>query len=210
MSARRVVLLSPLLIIAVNLAAAYGFRPWLGKWSFVPMILLGWGLWGYFISKYGGRKAMRNWLAPARGSRWWLVPAILTGLLPLPIFLFHYETLASWTVWLPWLVLALVNPWIEEGYWRGLLLDYTRPWPAWAGIAYGSAAYALNHAAFGVNSEINAGYDVVISTFIMGLVWAGIYHKTGSLRYPILAHVMVDLLALSVPAFLDLWEKGTW
>ena len=44
----------------------------------------------------------------------------------------------------------------------------------------------------------------------MGLVWAGIYHKTGSLRYPILAHVMVDLLALSVPAFLDLWEKGTW
>ena len=174
------------------------------------MILLGWGLWGYFITKYGGRKAMRNWLAPARGSRWWLVPAILTGLLPLPIFLFHYETLASWTVWLPWLVLALVNPWIEEGYWRGLLLDYTRPWPAWVGIAYSSACYALNHAAFGVNSEINSGWDVVISTFVMGLVWAGIYHKTGSLRYPILAHFMVDLLALSVPAFLDLWEKGTW
>ncbi|WP_394330732.1 CPBP family glutamic-type intramembrane protease [Lacinutrix jangbogonensis] len=38
----------------------------------------------------------------------------------------HYQTLGNWYIWLPWIVLTLINPWIEEFYWRGLLFEYTK------------------------------------------------------------------------------------
>ena len=108
------------------------------------------------------------------------------------------------------ITLALINPWIEEFYWRGLLLNYTKDWLNWFAVLYSSALFALNHAAFGINSELNSGFEIVVSTFIMGVVWAWVYKKTQSLRWVIFAHFLVDFLGLSVPAFLDLWEKGAW
>jgi membrane protease YdiL (CAAX protease family) len=77
-------------------------------------------------------------------------------------------------------------------------------------VIYSSALFALNHAAFGINSEVNSGYDVVVSTLIMGVVWAVVYLKTKSLRWTILSHFLVDFLNVSAAAFLDLWDKGSW
>ncbi len=39
----------------------------------------------------------------------------------------------AWIVAL-WLLLALINPWLEEGYWRGLLMDATDRWPGWLAV----------------------------------------------------------------------------
>jgi membrane protease YdiL (CAAX protease family) len=103
---------------------------------------------------------------------------------------------------------ALINPWIEEFYWRGLLLDFTKNWSYWASVLYSGFLFSINHAAFGINSKLNSGVEIVLSTLIMGIVWGFVYKKTNSLRWTILAHFLVDFLGLSVPAFLDLWEKG--
>ena len=40
-------------------------------------------------------------------------------------FFIHYKAFTHWTIWLPWISLALFNPWIEEFYYRGFLLDNT-------------------------------------------------------------------------------------
>lgn len=206
----QIVIASPFLVLAVNFALAYLFGTYVGKWAFVPMILFGWMLWLFFILNYGGKEALGHWLKKPSGPFAWNILAIIVGLIPLPLFLMHYHLLAPWTVWLPWIVLALVNPWIEEFYWRGLLLDHTGHWPQWAAVLYTSLFFALNHAAFGINSMVNSGPEVVLSTFIMGTVWALLYIKTKSLRWAIFSHFLVDFLGVSSVAFLDLFEKGAW
>lgn len=210
MTKKQLVLLSPFLIITVNFGVAFAFQDTLGSWAFAPMILIGWALWLFFILKFGGKESIKQWLKKPKGKWGWSILAILVGLIPLPLFLFHSDTLTNWTIWLPWITLALINPWIEEFYWRGLLLNYTKDWLNWLAVLYSSALFALNHAAFGINSELNSGFEIVVSTFIMGMVWAWVYKKTQSLRWVIFAHFLVNFLGLSVPAFLDMWEKGGW
>ncbi|MFT4741855.1 MAG: membrane protease YdiL (CAAX protease family) [Marivirga sp.] len=80
-----------------------------------------------------------------------------------------------WQVSLPWILLATINPWLEEFYWRGLVMDYTKNWPNWTAVLFTSLLFALNHAVFGVNSELNNGLTVIISTFIMGIIWGLAY-----------------------------------
>ncbi len=210
MTKRNIVIASPFLIIAANFGAAFAFGPIIGKWSFIPMILIGWTLWLFFIIKFGRIDSIKKWLKKPTGSIGWSLLGIVIGLIPLPLFIFHSETLSRWHIWLPWILLALVNPWIEEFYWRGLLLDFTENWSKWTSVLYGSLLFAINHAAFGINSELNSGFEIIISTLIMGVVWAIVYNKTKSLRWVIFAHFLVDFLGLSAAAFLDLWEKGTW
>ncbi|MGB5819775.1 MAG: CPBP family intramembrane glutamic endopeptidase [Saonia sp.] len=210
MTDKRIVVLSPFLIIGVNFGVAYTFGQFIGKWAFIPMISIGWILWLFFILKFGGPESIKSWLKKPTGKIWWSFLAILIGLIPLPLFIFHSNTLSEWTIWLPWIILALINPWIEEFYWRGLLLDFTKSWSNWTSVLYTSCLFAINHAAFGINSALNSGFEIIVSTLLMGTVWGFVYKKTKSLRWIIFAHFLVDCLGLSVPAFLDLWEKGAW
>ena len=189
---------------------AFLFGQIIGKWSFIPIILIEWVLFLYLIIRYAGKETIKNWLAKPQNSFAWNLLALFIGLLPLPLFIFHHDTLSTWQVWLPWILLALINPWLEEIYWRGLLVEYTQNWKKWQSIFFTSAVFALNHMVFGVNSELNSGFTTVISTFIMGLVWSLVFIKTKSLKWIIFAHFLVDFFNLSAASFLDLYEKGGW
>lgn len=210
LSKRAIVLASPILIIAINLIVAYAFGQIIGKWAFIPIILIEWCLFMYFVLRYAGWIQIRGWLEKSKQGFGWNILALFIGLVPLPLFIMHSDTLSSWQVWLPWILLALINPWIEEFYWRGLLLNYTKHWSSGAAILFTSILFALNHAVFGVNSELNSGLTVLVSTFVMGLVWALVFKKTQSLRWIIVAHFLVDFFNLSAASFLDLYDKGGW
>ena len=208
---KKIVLISPFLITAINVVVAFSFGEFIGKWAFIPIILIEWVLFLYFVFKFGGGKdSIKKWLQRPKGSFLWTIFAILMGLITLPLFLMHHNTLTNWTIWLPWILLALINPWIEEFYYRGFLLDNTKEWKIWKAILFSSLVFAMNHAVFGINSEVNSGFTILISTFIMGLVWAITFKRTNSLRWVIFAHFLVDFFSLSVPAFLDLFETGKW
>jgi len=207
---KKIVLVSPFLIIAINFGIAYLFGKFIGKWAFIPIIFIEWCLFLFFIFKYTEKETRKKLLQKSKNSFGWNILALFIGILPLPLFLMHYETLRIWQVWLPWILLALINPWLEEFYWRGLLLDFTKNWSNWTAIIFTSLVFALNHAVFGVNSELNRGLTVIISTFIMGIIWGLVYKKTDSLRWVILAHFFVDFFNLSAASFLDLYEKGNW
>lgn len=210
MTKKEIVFFSPFLIIIVHLIVAYLFGQWIGKWAFIPMMLICWCLWLFFTVKYGNTNSIKKWLKKPNGKKWWGLLAILVGLIPLPIFILHSNTLSNWIIFLPWIIIALINPWIEEFYWRGLLLDYTKDWTVWKAVLYSSVLFSINHIAFGINSVANNGYDVIIATFIMGMVWGLIYLKTESLRWTILSHFMVDFLNLSAASFMDMFDKGSW
>ena len=131
--------------------------------------------------------------------------AVVVGFIPFIVFLQNWRLLSPVWVWLPWLLFALINPWLEEGYWRGLLMDAASDWKAAKSVLYTSAVYAASHPLmWGVNSFANREWVVLVSTFIMGVFWAIIYRRTGSLRYAVLSHVLVDLFNLSVAIFLNL------
>ena len=206
---KRIVLISPFLITAINVIVAFSFGEIIGKWAFIPIVLIEWTLFMFFVFKYGGGKdSIKKWLQKPKGSFIWSILAVLMGLITLPLFLMHHGTLTDWTIWLPWILLALINPWIEEFYYRGFLLDNTKEWKNWKAILFATAVFSMNHAVFGINSEVNSGFTILISTFIMGLVWSIAFKKTKSLRWLIFAHFLVDFFSLSAPAFLDLFESG--
>ena len=204
---KSIVIASPFLIILANVGVAFAAGKIIGKWAFIPMVLIGWTIWLFFILKYGKIHSIKKWLGKSKGKIGWAVLAMIIGLMTLPLFVRHYELLKGWTIWLPWILLALINPWIEEFYWRGLLLDYTKNWPNWISVLFVSILFATNHIAFGINSNVNKGFEIIISTFIMGVAWALIYKKTKSLRWTIFSHFLIDLLGVSSVAFLDLFLK---
>ena len=210
LTTKQIVLISPFLIIAINFGTAFLFGSIIGKWAFIPIILIEWCLFLFFILRCSTKTTRKKWLQKAKGSNGWNILALFVGILPLPLFLMHYNTLETWQVWIPWILLALINPWIEEFYWWGLLLDYTKDWSNWIAILFTSLVFGLNHAVFGVNSELNSGFTVIVSTLIMGIIWGLVFKKTNSLRWIIFAHFLVDFFNLSAASFLDLYEKGNW
>jgi uncharacterized protein len=72
-------------------------------------------------------------------------------------------------------------------------------------VLYSTVFFAINHPlTIGVYSIANRHPAVLISTIIMGLAWAVVYRRTRSLRWPIIAHMLTDLLNLSVLAFMNI------
>ncbi|GGG59667.1 CPBP family intramembrane glutamic endopeptidase [Epilithonimonas arachidiradicis] len=204
----RIAVFSPFIIIAINVVTAVVFGHFVGKWAFIPIILVEWLMFLYFIYLNGGTDLMRAWLEKPVKNRLWPIISLLAGLLPLPIFVKHYSLLDNWQIGLPWITLAVINPFLEEFYWRGLLADVTANWKTVDSIIYASVLFAANHVVFGINSELFRGFEVLVSTFVMGIVWAVTYRKTNSLRWVILSHFLVDFLNLSAPAFLNLFKAG--
>lgn len=202
--------ISPFIIIAINVLVAIIAGEFIGKWAFVPIILIEWMLFIFCIKYFGSKGSLKTWTKPINRKWGWKILAISMGLLTLPLLLMHYDLLVHWQYFLPWLILALVNPFLEEFYWRGLLLDATSGWKPWQGILFSSSLFALNHAVFGINSVVNSGFTTIIVTFVMGIAWSLVYKKTGSLRWTILGHFLVDTFSVSSLAFLDLFQKQSF
>jgi membrane protease YdiL (CAAX protease family) len=203
---QRLLLFSPLAIIAVGHLTARLAGSVLGVWSWIPLALSLWGMFALIIALGGGREAIRRWSRPTQGAWGWSVLAIVIGLIPLPLLLLNWRLFNSFWLVLAWLVFALINAPLEEGYWRGLLLDKTSGWPGWLGVLYSSFFFAVNHPlTFGVHSIANRHPATAISTFILGMMWAIVYRKTGSLRWTVAAHILVDLFNVSILAFLNVY-----
>jgi membrane protease YdiL (CAAX protease family) len=168
-----------MIIITTNFLSACFFGTLIGKWVFIPIILIEWCWFIFFIAKFGGRPSIKLWLRQPDHNSIWTVFAVILGLVPFPIFILYKVHLAEWTVLLPWIIQAIVNPWPEEFYWRGLLLDNTSRWNKWIAILFSSLLFAANHAVFAIHSELMRSSEIFVSTLVMGIVWAVAYKKNG-------------------------------
>ncbi len=199
-------LLSPFAVIALGHLTARLAGPALGAWAWVPVMLVLWTCFAACIAFGAGRDSVRRWLRTPGGGVRWLATALAVGLIPLPILLLNIRLLDSPLLVVLWLAFAAINPFFEEGYWRGLLLDRTASWPEWASVLFSSGLFALNHPlTLGAISIANAHPATLVSTFIMGVGWAVVYRRTGSLRWPILAHGVADLCNLAVLAMMNIY-----
>lgn len=203
---RHLVLASPLIVIAAGHLTAQAVKSLEGHARWVPVILVLWTAMLLFTRFGTESHARRAWFAPSMGNIGWRVLAVLVGLMPLWVFLRFAGVLAPADIWVPWLLFGLVNPFVEEMYWRGSVLTAASSWPRLLAVAYVSVVFAASHPlVLGVFSHANRTIEVTISTFVMGIVWAVVFLKTRSLRWPVFSHFLVDMLALSVATFLNVF-----
>jgi uncharacterized protein len=195
-------ILSPFVVIALGHGAALFGQAQFGMRAWVLLTVVFWTTMAVFIALAGGWPSFLMRLKP--GKRAWRssLLAVLIGFAPLPLIILFWPVLASPLIWVPWLIFALLNPFLEESYWRGVLTDVTAHWPSWLAIIYSSTLFAASHPLmWGTFSIANRTPETVIITFLMGVFWTISYRRTGSLRWAIAGHILTDLFNLSIGAF---------
>ena len=206
MDRHRFVLLSPVLVILVGSLTIRLAARSLGVWAWVPWVLVYWALICVVVFWGVGKAAVTRWMRPPHGRWLWSAVPFVLVLPAIPMFISSWQLLKPVYVWVPSLIFIAVNPVLEEWYWRGTLLDATSTWPSWIAIPATSVLFSLDHLwSKGVISLAERNPVFLIYAFVFGVVFGIVYKKTGSLRWPIVAHAFADLFGLSVAVFLNLW-----
>jgi hypothetical protein len=204
-SRRLFVLLSPLAVIGLGHLTARLFSHFIGVWAWVPLMIEYWFVMALVIYLSGGSGQVIS--AYRRNSRWtWWLLGVVVGLIPLPVLLLNSHLLHDSRLVFLWLLEAAINPFIEEGYWRGLFGQVTHRWPAFFACLYPTIFFTAGHPLqFGVFSIGCRTWEMMTSLLIMGAVWSIIYRYTRSLRVAVFSHMLVDLGNMSVWVFLNLY-----
>jgi membrane protease YdiL (CAAX protease family) len=203
---RRLVLLSPIAVIAAGQVVARLVDVSVGRWGWAPAVVGYWIALGILIMRAGGRQAVARWARPSRGSALWPVLAVACGVGPtLPMLPGSWHLLLQMRVWAPTIVFVCINPLVEEGYWRGLLMDAAASWSPFAAIAYTSVLFTLNHLWFAHLVVAARNPLVPAFQFVLSVVMALVYVKTRSLRWPVAAHFLANLLSPTVAMILNLY-----
>lgn len=206
---RLLVALSPLAVILLGHLVARGATAVDPSLAWVAVAVAYWGATGAIVLASTTRAQRRAWLSPAARRPWWVVPAaLLLGAVPIAGILAMQLPLvaAHAALIVPWLLFAAINPVFEEAYWRGALHDATEHWPAWGAVLWSTALFVASHPLmWGVFSEGNRSPMLFGTLALMGLAWSWMRRVTGSLRWPLVSHALVDIGNLSVFVFLNVY-----
>ena len=194
-------LLAPPLLIASTYVVFQMLFAWRGeRWGYLGGFLFFWLFWcaGFSLWALGidGVKAVLRDARPRlpRPQVLWLVllaaPVVggfATRLLPtLPRATIAVVTLA--------LLIAVVNASLEELFWRGV---YIRLFPGRliTGWLYPAALFALWHL---VPTSISGfAVDLLAGAAFLGLVYGWVAQRTGTIRYTIVAHIVLNAMGLT-------------
>jgi len=204
-SRRWVVMLSPIGVIGLGYGVQRLAGPTMGAWAALPTIGVFWSAIAGLI--FWGRrgKLPTSWLRRPQGARAWSILAVAVGLLSVREFLSDWSVLKSPPLFLLWLAFGLINPWFEEGYWRGLLIDATSERLKGLGVVYSTLLFAVSHPLiWGVHSTALRHPAALLGLVLVGAVWGVTYWRTRSLRFTIVGHACACLFGLSVPVLLNL------
>ncbi|MCK5169072.1 MAG: CPBP family intramembrane metalloprotease, partial [Bacteroidales bacterium] len=141
-----------------------------------------------------------------RKFKWYLfLIALVIGFMPFPILLLSYKYFTTTFLLMSWILVALINPFFEEIFWRGYMLEKGKNISFFVKSIISSLLFTLSHLAiWGVVSKAMLTKELIISVFIMGLAWSFIYRKSKSLVLPYFSHLLVDVFNCSVLAIMNL------
>lgn len=195
----------PIGIILAGWGIAKIFTPIIGEWTFIPLAICYWTVMSVVVLKTEGLRKVRNMFQKPKGKKSWNLPAIFACIIPLPILLLNLSLLKLDYILILWILFALLNPVFEEIFWRGFLID-NLSMPKWGACCYAVFLFVISHPImWGCFSIANRSWMTIVSLALMGLAWSIVYIKTGSLRWCVVSHVLVDIFNLSVYVFLNLY-----
>jgi membrane protease YdiL (CAAX protease family) len=200
---------SPIALIIVCSVSAVLLYPVFGKWVYIPVVVLYWGISFLIAFKFAGVSGIKRWLQKPSGKIHLLVLSVIVGFIPLQIFLtnLHIITLPLAFLSIPF---VLLNPFFEELYWIGFVLDFTFSSKKISSL-YSSILFILSHLfIWGVFSYGNRNYFLIGSLAIMSTVWCIVRVKAKSLWWCIISHFFVDVFNLMIFVMFNLVipEKG--
>ncbi len=129
-----------------------------------------------------------------------LFTIIFPALIPLNTLLSHLNSVPI-LFFLYILIFSLINPFFEEIYWRGIL--YYLPFGKIFSVIYSAVLFSFSHYFFWSYwfKTLYVIIPVVISTFIMGILWMIFMKIKKKIIYPIISHIIVDIFNLSVAVY---------
>lgn len=199
------ILLFPIAVIAIGWITAVAFTPIFEEWAFIPLAIFYWTITMAMVIKTSGLQKIKEMFHKPTGKKGWSVLALLVGLIPLSILLMNLSLIKLNLVFILWVLFALINPFFEEVFWRGFLLD-SLPMPKWAACLYSTLLFVISHPImWGYFSIANRSWMTLVSLTLMGVIWSLVYVKTRSLRWCVASHFLVDIFNLSVYVFLNLY-----
>lgn len=129
-----------------------------------------------------------------------IVTIIIPALLPISAFITQLQFVPN-IYFLYIVIFSLINAPFEEFYWRGILAFL--PGSNLFRSLFTAGLFGFSHFLFWdywYKSPIIM-IPTVVSTFIMGLLWMHFMNKKKNLLFPIISHVIVDILNLSVAVY---------
>lgn len=194
----------PIFIILIGFLVAVLFNHYIGAWAFIPLAITYWSLIAIVIKI--DKASIKRAFAKALSNKNLIFLAYIPCLLCIVAFVWGIQRISfnPYLIILS-LIFVIVNPVMEELYWRQFLLSKLK-WKNWIKIIYSTVFFSLSHPLmWGVFSITIRNELMVMPLLIMGLLWGLVYTKTGSIRHCIIAHALVDILNLSVWVFLNIY-----
>ncbi len=169
-----------------------------------------WLLWCLLVPLWvlGGPRRLPEPLKEAKAGQLAQVDLLLLAGPPLVGYLFAFPRAlrrSNPPIILASAAIALVNATAEELLWRG---TYRAAFPNRfvLGYLYPSAGFAVWHLApqSVVPSRYSGGaVSYVISSGVFGLLWGRVAARTGSIRWAVLSHVLLDFSGLGAHIYFD-------
>jgi len=196
-------IVSPIALILICSVSTVLLNKIMGKWIFVPAFILYWGLSFLITVRFAGISSIKSWFQKPVGKTGWLILSIIVAFIPFPIFLSHLNII-TFPLMLLSIIFAVINPFFEQLYWRGFLLDYTFKSKTVSSI-YSSILFILSHLLiWGVFSFGNRNFFLIGSLAIMSAVWCVVRIKTKSLWWCFISHILVNIFNLIVFVMLNI------
>lgn len=199
-------ILSPIAVIAAGQLAAQIISSWGGLWAWAYLFAGYWLALTGLILVSGGKEAISRWLRPSQGGiAWPIIAMAFSCISTLWMIVPNWRLLLKPEILFPSLVFSMVNPCLEEGYWRGLIMDSAERWPGWLTILYSGGLSAINHQFITVASASARNPAIWAYQLILGLLMGYLYLKTKSLRWPVACHAVVNMFSLTVAIFMNVY-----
>lgn len=200
--------LSPILLIGVCAFMQWVAGQFLGVWAWIPTMLCFWAVISLFLIGFSNSVPPLSRFKPSSGKVVWPILAVIAGLFSLHGFLNHWVLLNELHLIIAWLVFAMINPWFEESYWRGLLMDVTESWGKLLSLIYTSLLFAISHPLiWGIHSIPLRKYEAIGGLLFVGILWGLAYQRTGSLRWCVVGHMLANLLGLAALVLINLYDS---
>lgn len=145
---RAVALVSPFAIILRGFLCALFFSRFMGGWAFSVVMPVYWVVMFAVVYRTLGRAEIARLFQKPSGNPVWAVLSFVVGLSPVAMSIQYLRDVLAAPraplLFVLCIVVAVVNPFFEELYWRGLVLENSFASKAGA-ILFSTLLFALSH-----------------------------------------------------------------
>ena len=199
---RSSVLASVIILLVTGCIIAVQVREW--EWGWLAATLYYGSFMFVSILLIAGKDNLRKMLRPSVNWKWNFLPVIFI----IPMFINVFIPNAGLLKTIDYLFvlnifICLLNPWLEEFYWRGMIHEAFKEKPVLS-VLVSAIGFGLSHPLIlGISSPGVRGWPGFVGVLAVGLVFWCCYYKTKSLRGCIITHFLIDVAGMSAYILAD-------